>query len=340
LFDNGNQHTPNYSRAVEYKLDEQNKTADLVWEYRHNPDIYNAAMGSVERLPNGNTLIGWGLAGFLGSPAFTEVHPDNSVALEMKLPINQGSYRVYKFPWVSQTPAASVSLEVIQGNTYNFDGPNDTTGITMTFNQLTSSLYANTTIKRYTYAPVNPTFTSTAPIMAASYFNIQGSGISSYTGLVKVNLSYYPDVTNPKGTTIYTRLNSDSNFVPLATSYDSTTNELSFTASTFGDFAFGTSYLTTLSGSNNVVTTYTLHQNYPNPFNPSTTIEFSIPNSQFVTLKIYDILGRLVKTLVNGEKLPGNYMITFNATDLSSGIYFYRLQAGGFIQSKKMILLK
>ncbi len=85
---------------------------------------------------------------------------------------------------------------------------------------------------------------------------------------------------------------------------------------------------------------YKLFQNYPNPFNPTTTIIYSIPKTSLVTIKVYDILGREVKTLVNGQKLPGNYSIEFNAKNLQSGVYFYRLQTNGFIDTKKFILLK
>ena len=85
---------------------------------------------------------------------------------------------------------------------------------------------------------------------------------------------------------------------------------------------------------------YFLSQNYPNPFNPLTTINYSIPKTGFVILKVYDLLGREIKTLVNEEKIPGNYKIEFDAANLSSGIYFYRLQAGSFTQTKKLILLK
>ncbi len=94
-----------------------------------------------------------------------------------------------------------------------------------------------------------------------------------------------------------------------------------------------------------------LYQNYPNPFNPSTTIRFSIParledsdihrnDSRLITLKVFDILGRKIATLVNEKKVPGNYEIKFDAAKLASGIYFYRLSAGNFTSTKKMILLK
>lgn len=84
---------------------------------------------------------------------------------------------------------------------------------------------------------------------------------------------------------------------------------------------------------------FSLSQNYPNPFNPSTTIEYSIPQAGLVTIQVYDILGREVATLVNEEKQRGSYSVNFNASNLSSGIYFYRLQASSFIETKKMILI-
>jgi len=87
-------------------------------------------------------------------------------------------------------------------------------------------------------------------------------------------------------------------------------------------------------------TEYSLLQNYPNPFNPATTINYQIPKSGLVTIMIYDILGREVKTLVNEVKNPGKYKIEFNGSNLSSGIYFCRLKAENYISTKKMILLK
>ncbi len=85
---------------------------------------------------------------------------------------------------------------------------------------------------------------------------------------------------------------------------------------------------------------FSLSQNYPNPFNPTTIINFQIPKFSLVTLKIYDILGREIRTLVNENRPAGNYKINFNAENLSSGIYLYRIIVDDFIQTKKMILLK
>lgn len=535
LFDNGNQHSPEYSRGVEYGLDEHNKTATMVWEYRHSPDIYADAMGSVERLPNGNTLVGWGQATDTGIPALTEVHTDNSTALEFFLPAGQFCYRAYKYHWVSQTPEASVpALEVLQGNTYTFNTAGDSTGIEMTFKQITGYTYASAGVARYSYAPVSPAFTVTPPVMAPLYVNIQGFDITSYSAQMAVNLHFYPGIFLPQQTVVYVRPLPTDPFSPLPTSYDSSKNELVFTTTDFGDFAFGvpqsvaayspvpispknndivnggaavkllwgtrgivqtyriqvstdstfaspvvdiagltttsrtlasvnnnaryfwrvnnvnsagtsdwsgvsefstaspfikitspnggehvvidstyiirwqsnvqdtvdvdlmkgntvvsviadsilsgtsailwqvpstvtgdSSYkirihsvthpgvadtsdnfftigaaVTGISSPQNTVTTYALYQNYPNPFNPATLISYQLPKSGPVALIVFDILGREVRTLVNQEQPAGRYTITFDASNLASGIYFYRMQAAGFAQTRRLLLLR
>lgn len=105
IFDNGNWHNPKFSRAVEYSLDEINKTATLVWEYRHNPSIFSGFMGYVQRLDNGNTLVSWGGA----NPTVTEVTPGKTVVFEASYPTGVYTYRAYKFDW--NTP-----VTIHQGN--------------------------------------------------------------------------------------------------------------------------------------------------------------------------------------------------------------------------------
>ena len=85
---------------------------------------------------------------------------------------------------------------------------------------------------------------------------------------------------------------------------------------------------------------FTLHQNYPNPFNPITTLRYDLPQESDVTLTIYDITGRMVQTLVNELQQSGMKKVIWNASDVSSGVYIYRIQAGNFTQTRKMILLK
>jgi hypothetical protein len=86
--------------------------------------------------------------------------------------------------------------------------------------------------------------------------------------------------------------------------------------------------------------TYNLSQNYPNPFNPGTTISYQLKNDGLVTIKVYDQLGEEVATLLNEEKSAGSYQIEFNASSLASGVYYYRINAGSFVDTKKMILVK
>jgi flagellar hook assembly protein FlgD len=85
---------------------------------------------------------------------------------------------------------------------------------------------------------------------------------------------------------------------------------------------------------------FQLQQNYPNPFNPTTRINYFVLRSSLVTLKVYDILGKEISTLVNEEKPVGNYKVDFDGSNLSSGVYFYRMQAGSFIDTKKFILIR
>ncbi len=85
---------------------------------------------------------------------------------------------------------------------------------------------------------------------------------------------------------------------------------------------------------------YALDQNYPNPFNPTTEISYTIAEGGRVTLKVYDMLGREVETLVNEAQDPGRYLVTFNAARDATGVYFYRLSSGHFTSIKKMIMMK
>jgi hypothetical protein len=85
---------------------------------------------------------------------------------------------------------------------------------------------------------------------------------------------------------------------------------------------------------------FNLSQNYPNPFNPATIISFSLPSKSFVSLKVFDIMGREVATIVSEEISAGNYSRQWNAAAFASGTYFYRLQAGMFTKTKKLLLLK
>ncbi len=91
---------------------------------------------------------------------------------------------------------------------------------------------------------------------------------------------------------------------------------------------------------NYLPTNFALQQNYPNPFNPATVINYSLLRSKMVSIRVYDLIGNEIVNLVNEEKLAGRYSVNFNASNLSSGVYFYRMLAGSFVETKKLILLK
>ncbi len=97
---------------------------------------------------------------------------------------------------------------------------------------------------------------------------------------------------------------------------------------------------TSIKGVDNIINEYVLSQNYPNPFNPGTIISYSIPKQSSVLLRIFDALGKEVKVLVNEIKASGSYKERFDASNLSSGIYFYRLAIGDFVETKKLVLLR
>jgi Secretion system C-terminal sorting domain len=145
------------------------------------------------------------------------------------------------------------------------------------------------------------------------------------------NYSYQVNTQGIGNRTVYLRLIVDDNFDP-----NYSMGELH----AIGNTLQKTSVKNRNYRSGEIVKTYDLFQNYPNPFNPSTKISFQIPKPGNVVLKIYDILGREVMTLVNGYKNVGRYKIDFNASNLASGVYIYRLVSGDFVSVKKMVLLK
>ena len=107
-----------------------------------------------------------------------------------------------------------------------------------------------------------------------------------------------------------------------------------------GVSSFLTAYLGVSLTSSEVPKVFALMQNYPNPFNPSTIISYQLPTSSVVSLKVLDVLGREIATLVNDRQNPGNHSVRFSASNLSSGVYYYRLQAGTYIETKKLTVIK
>jgi len=227
FYDNGNLKTPNYSRGVEYALDEVNKKVTLVWEYRHTPDIYSAFMGSVQRLDNGNTLINWGG----GSPGLqtllTEIKPDKSIALELKVPANNASYRAYKYHLpVCQAVASVGKSKMKAGDVISFNGTGNITGVEINFLKASSSSFTNFKLERFDCPPVNPVF-DTVPAMVLPYKLTQEADMEGFSGEYHVDAAQFPAMVSPKTTFAY-RTDENGIYHRIMTTYDEAKNNLVF----------------------------------------------------------------------------------------------------------------
>lgn len=135
--------------------------------------------------------------------------------------------------------------------------------------------------------------------------------------------------------------NDSINRLPNSAVPDSVAHALHYAADhlpVYADFVF--SGITDVRATELRPASYTLGQNFPNPFNPSTRITYSLPTRQLVSLKVYNMLGQEVATLVSGEQSPGSHTVVWDATTLSTGVYLYRLQAGSFVTVQRMVLVK
>jgi hypothetical protein len=164
---------------------------------------------------------------------------------------------------------------------------------------------------------------------------LQGTSMSAphFTGVVALLLEQDPDLTY------------DEAFEVLMNS--SITDDITGSVPN-NEFGYGRidvqaalqELITDVQKEDDVPVAYSLKQNYPNPFNPSTTIEYSLPDNELVKIKVYDVLGNEITTLVNDIQSAGTYKVSFDAKNLSTGVYFYRISAGNFQEIRKMIFLK
>jgi hypothetical protein len=301
LFDNGNLHNPPFSRAVGYELDEINKTATLVWEYRNDPDIFAAFMGSARRLDNRNTVIGWG--GWMNPPAITEVSMDGNVVMQLSLPDSIINYRAFKFSWDSP-----YFLSDIDSLLYEYTAVGDSSSAII---QITNNSGKETELNGFFSRDSAFSLITELPVV------LQTAETREF------EVKFRPLEIKDYNDYIYFRSDSDIEGIALAIPVKASSDSLSTSVEYFpGNIS------------------YSLSQNYPNPFNPATTISFSVAKKGLVRLEIYDVLGSRVKTLINREVESGTYNINFNAEEIPSGVYFYSLTINGFSDTKKMLLLK
>ncbi len=291
LFDNGNYLAPQYSRAVEYQLDEVNRIATLVWEYRHTPDIYGGFMGNVQRHPDGSTTIGWG-GPFNTLLKAADLHADGSTAAEFQFPPTEVNYRMFRFPWRTNrflTDMSDVAIEApgvgsSAGQTLkvwnNWDRPIDITCL-------------RTAHSNFGATPAS----GSLPITLAP----------GETTLVQV--IYAPEGPGTADSRLYVMQVSDGEIVAQS---------VNLHGSIGGSVGVTTEREFLLSASVR-----------PNPARDGATFEYSVPAPGRVTLELYDVSGRRVAMLVQGHRTAGRHTSEWRVGERAPGLYFSRLTTGG-----------
>ncbi len=444
LFDNGDLRTNKFSRAVEYKIDTLTKSAEMVWQYRNTPDFYSGWMGSVQRLPNGSTLIDWADQ---SAPKATEVASDGTKLFEMDFVIPAVSYRTNRSLWKGKANAPYLVVEphldritlffnsfgdsdVVQYNVYAGVSPKPTTLIAASgkssidlstlengklyYFRVTSvdskgheSNYSNeeSMLVKYILPGDNlllngnfsqgithwqlDNYDSAVSKMSVlqtgeCFLYIQKGGayvwsvqflqpnleivwgkkymfeFDAYASAqrtidVKVEMNASPYTNYSRTSTILLPVVKKHFSFPFTmqnpTDYRA---RVSFNCGIFNAYVFLCNialYETIPSAVNDlsvaVRNTPILGDNYPNPFNPSTTLRYSISERSHVRLSIYNTLGQKISELISETKDTGSYEHSFNASELSSGMYFYRIEVISvrntgkiFVETKKMVLMR
>lgn len=235
LFDNGNLKPTPFSRAVEYRVDETNKTVTKVWEYRHSPDLFAEFMGNAQRLPNGNTMIGWG-ANYTTPYDIvgTEVTTNGKVTFEMSAK-NAGIYQtlrnVYKMDAAIQN--------ITSNGTYSFLDAKNQTGVQLLISSLNGSGY--TSVEKHYYEAINQTFFDAVPCYSfPNRWVIHNQGINSFTGKIYFDVKNSPEYYQKQHIKIYYRANEGTGqFKMLNTTYNYTYGRVEANISDFGEFILG-----------------------------------------------------------------------------------------------------
>jgi hypothetical protein len=253
MFDNGadaKDMERTYSRAVEYDVNEASKTATMVWEFRHAPDILALSGGNATRLANGNTIVRWGGAAKAGdAPAMTEVGPNEQLVYEITPAQENVTGGFNRIIWPLEDQSTTVShFELLDGNRYEFNDGNEITDVNLKVITLESPTYYNEVyVTREPFAPLDPVFSGKAPrvlpvrviiteyeidsMSAYVYFDAEGFGFADSTGRFG-----YADANN---LTIYHRPTEGYGiFTPLSTNYNWVTKQLRATMTQFGEFIF------------------------------------------------------------------------------------------------------
>lgn len=230
-----------YTRAVEYAIDEVNKTAKLVWEFRHTPDLITYNGGSVQRLPGGHTVIQWGNDNTAAPAlAMTEADATGKLVCDVALPQPgvTGSFTRQVWP-LESTDLNVTQYELTASDTYVFNLAPTVTGVTLDVATLDGDLYNHLTVSRQPFAPVLPRFLSTAPRVVPVRVLLSPESITAIGGQLSFDVISF-GLKDPTNTTVYYRQTPGQGlFVPVPTQYNWVTHQLQAQISDFGEYIFG-----------------------------------------------------------------------------------------------------
>jgi hypothetical protein len=240
VYDNAPRSGGGTSVANEYSIDEENKTAEKIMTYTPDFDIAGWHRGSAQRLPNGNTLVGWGGANGDSIPTCTEFDSLGNQVLEVFFDnYDVESYRAVRHPYPPTTAKSAFETEVAAGNSYDFlQGDTLDTGVTIEVGSYTGDGYNEVDVQTYDYAPLYPEFPGRAPMVLAKKVMVETNYITSINGIIKFNADVF-GIKNPEDITVYHREFANQGLlVPLTTSYNSVTGVISASFNRVGEFIF------------------------------------------------------------------------------------------------------
>jgi hypothetical protein len=240
FFDNTPRNTEQTARAVEYQLDEERMVATLVWHYVPDEPVLGVFRGSAQRLPNGNTIIGWGNASDRGGPVATEVTPDGEVVFRLWFDIEGlASYRAFRFPYPPAAAAIISEVELLVDNTYAFTQDGVAVGAQLRLDELTGEGYNEVVLSRHDYAPAAPEFFGKAPLVRPVRFVLEHQGIQEFAGELRFDAAALAIPRPEEAVVLHRRVEGRGLFLPLPTSYNGVTNRLVAQVSQSGEFIIG-----------------------------------------------------------------------------------------------------
>ncbi|NKB69545.1 MAG: T9SS type A sorting domain-containing protein [Candidatus Latescibacteria bacterium] len=240
FFDNTPRGSDQTARAVEYQLDEEQMVATLVWQYAPEEPVLGLFRGSAQRLPNGNTLIGWGTASNGGGPVATEVNSDGEEVFRLWFDIEgMSSYRALRFPYPPAAAAVTTEFELLIDNTYNFTQDGVAVGAQLRLDELAGDGYNEVTLSRHDYAPAAPEFFGKAPLLRPVRFALVQQGIQEFTGELRFDAAALAIPRPEEAVVLHRRVEGRGLFLPLPTSYNGVSGRIVAQVAQAGEFVIG-----------------------------------------------------------------------------------------------------